>query len=455
MIRRSASLSWALAAASSIVAACAYGPKPAPIEQEDASVPNLTVDAGLSTRCVNLQCDVRACPKGEHTTLSGTVYDPAGISPLYNAIVYVPNAPVEPFAPRVSCDRCGAVASGDPITTTLTDEKGRFSLDKVPVSDDLPVVIQVGRWRRQITIDHVEACKDNPIPAELTHLPRNRHEGNIPLLAVVTGGFDPLECLVRKIGIDDEEFTGDTGEGRVHLFRGVFGGGLPTSRGALALYPQIDRYDAVLLSCEGDTYPENKPLDATYAMRDYLNQGGRFFGSHFQYYWFAPLPDGAGVKPFPEVAVWDQRAGMNDTIDSQIDVSFPKGKAYDEWLGYVGALEPSGLLHVRQARRDIDDAIAPFSQSWVHTDPRVDPRAVQLLTFNTPVEAEPAAQCGRVVYNDMHVASQDFTGMTFPKGCVTKGLSSQEKALEFMIFDLTSCIQEDSVPPDPPSNPLK
>jgi hypothetical protein len=147
---------------------------------------------------------------------------------------------------------------------------------------------------------------------------------------------------------------------------------------------------------------------------------------------------------------------MNDTIEGVVDVSFPKGKAYYDWLTNAGAIAPDGRLPVQQARRDILRAVSPLSQSWLHTDVSLgDPVAVQLLTFNTPLHAEPGSQCGRVVFSDMHVASQDTTGMTFPRGCVSKGLSAQEKALEFMLFDLSSCIQEDRVPPIPPSTPLK
>ena len=419
-------------------------------------MPDLGGDAGLTPACVNLECDRSACDEGRHTTVSGVVYDPAGQMPLYNAIVYVPNSPLQPFPAGVSCDHCGTLASGDPIVVALTDEQGRFVLKDVPAVDNLPVVIQVGRWRREISVDHVALCEDTPIPAELTHLPRNHREGNIPLYAVVTGGFDPLECLMRKIGIDDEEFTGGSGDGRVHLYRGVHGGGVKSSQDSLALYPQLDRYDAVLLACEGETYPQNKPYDATYAMLHYLDRGGRVYASHFQYYWFAPFPDGAGVTPLPSAAVWDQRAPISDDVYAQVDTSFPKGMAYFNWLSHAGAIGSDGLMIVTEARKDISAAVAGVSQAWVHTDTRrYDPRAMELLTFNTPVHAPPETQCGRVVFSDMHVASDDMTGQTFPTGCVTKGLTSQEKALEFMIFDLSSCVKQDALPPIPPSVPLK
>jgi hypothetical protein len=301
-----------------------------------------------------------------------------------------------------------------------------------------------------VVIPHVEGCAENTVPASQTHLPRNRKEGDIPLYAIVTGGFDPLECLMRKIGVDDEEFTGATGPGRIHLYQGMYGGGAASSLPAVALYPQINRYDAVLLACEGDTYPDNKPLDAAISMLDFLNMGGRVYASHFQYYWFAPSPLGAGVPPLPTVGQWDLNASIDDSINAKVDVSFPKGLAYFNWLSHVGAIGVDGLISIESVRRDIDYAVSPLAQSWIHSDAQQEPPAVQMLTFNAPVGVAPQQQCGRAVFSDMHVASNDLTGQIFPQGCITTGLSSQEKALEFMLFDLSSCIQEDGSPASPP-----
>jgi len=148
--------------------------------------------------CTGLACQVKDCGSSP-TSLSGTVYAPNGTLPLYNVIVYVPNSEVKAFPDGVQCDKCGSLASGNPITTTLSDYKGHFKLDNVPVGTNIPLVIQLGKWRRQITIPTVKECTDNPITDKnLTRLPKKRSEGDMPKIAVTTGGCDKLSACCRR-----------------------------------------------------------------------------------------------------------------------------------------------------------------------------------------------------------------------------------------------------------------
>jgi len=67
-------------------------------------------------------------------------------------------------------------------------------------------------------------------------------------------------------------------------------------------------------------------------------------------------------------------------------------------------------------------------------------------TFDTPFGASQV--CGRVVYSDFHVEnSSGANGSTFPSECAMGGLTPQEKLLEFMLFDLTSCVSPPTCKP--------
>ncbi len=411
--------------------------------------------AGGSPACQGLECQQVPCDGDLTTTITGTVYEPAGKVPLYNVVVYVPNAPLDPIPEGASCDKCGSTLSGNPVVTAITDTKGQFVLENVPVGEDIPLVIQVGKWRRQVTIPKVDACQDNPIsdPA-LTRLPRSKDEGDLPRIALTTGGADPLECLLRKIGIDDKEFGVAGGTERVHFFAGK-GGSNQYSDGfnAIGSFPEVNSlwdsastlmpYDIVLLACDATQDPSDKPPEALQAMYDYTAAGGRVFASHWNNYFLEKGPD-----PFPATGDWDHQPDLPNPITAQVDMTFPKGQALGDWLMNVGASQTLGEVEIKEAQHTVNAANPP-AQQWIFAP---DHNSVQYFTFNTPIGVPEEEQCGRLVYSDIHVSSGDDIGQPFPDGCNTTELSPQEKVLLFMLFDLSSCIIPDEDPPiEPPT----
>jgi hypothetical protein len=395
--------------------------------------------------CTGLACQVVDCMGAPSTTLSGTVFAPTHVNPdpLYNAIVYVPNAPIEPFPAGVSCDKCGTLTSGAPITTALTGPDGKFTLKNVPVGDNIPLVIQIGRWRRQVTIPNVPQCVDTPVAAELTRMPRNKMEGDIPQFAFSTGDADALECVLRKIGVDDAEFTVPSGNGRVHMFNqnGAIMPAIPDASTLWGDVATLSKYDIVVLDCEGDQY--DKAAAAQQNLIAYAGKGGRVLASHYSYVWLY------NDAPFSGTAMWAPRgARPNDPLTGTIDTSFPKGMAFAQWLANVNALSGPGQIAIHQPRFDATGVVAP-SQRWIYS---TGPDTLQHYTFNTPVGVPDDMQCGRVVFSDFHVTGSGGTsgGQTFPAECDSGPLSPQEKVIEFMLFDLASCIQKDTTPPSPP-----
>jgi hypothetical protein len=421
--------------------------------------------------CTNLCLQQVTCPAGGTTSISGKVYDPAGKVPLYNVVVYVPNAPVDPISTGASCDKCGIV-SGDPLVSTITDATGAFKLTNMPVGKDIPLVIQVGKWRRQITIPAVAQCVDTAMmDPQTTRLPKKQSEGDMPQMAIASGFSDPFECLLLKMGIDQSEFVRDTdpGSGRVHYYESTGVDMLPASPDAMTLWndlPKMMKHDIIMLPCEGQ--PIAKPdqdggISPKNNLLSYANAGGRVFTTHYAYVWLAGASVTGGwagapdFGPFIDAGVWAGQFPANEAQDdpafvTSIDQTFPKGDAYAHWLVNVGASSTLGQLTVNESRHDLVKENKPAAQRWNYeTDFHGEGPGVMHMTFNTPLGAADDKVCGRIVFSDFHVsASAKSDAGAFPASCLTGDLSPQEKALEFMFFDLSSCIQSDQTPPTPP-----
>jgi hypothetical protein len=114
----------------------------------------------------------------------------------------------------------------------------------------------------------------------------------------------------------------------------------------------------------------------------------------------------------------------------------------------------AGELPIVAARHnaDVGSSNAP-SQPWIVADANAQaPGATQYFSFNTPIGAAPASQCGQVVFTDIHVgaASHDQPSLPVPAECADIDLSPQEKALEFLVFNLASCLTPAGDAPAPP-----
>ncbi|MFO0575555.1 MAG: carboxypeptidase regulatory-like domain-containing protein [Polyangia bacterium] len=416
--------------------------------------------------CSGLQCQVVNCQdQGKpSTTLSGVVNIPAGNLPLYGASVYVPGVPEVPIVSGATCDRCDQSAASRAIAQTTTDINGRFTLRDVPAGSNIPLVIRLGKWRRQITLPAVTACADTPVEPTQTRLPRNQTEGDIPKIAVATGGYDAIECLLRKLGIEDREFTTESGTGRVNLFAGNGGtnryapslGGafftVASDTGTPGWWSSLDnlkKYDTVILSCEGGTNPNEKSASARQALLDYINLGGRVFASHWHNIWISggpgPLPSVATFRPLPGVE-------YNTTIEADINLGQPKGAALADWMVGVGGSTTRGKLSILKARNTVLTINDQLTERFVSYNDPMRGVVQQYFSFFAPIGASMGSQCGRMVFTDMHVSGNDAMSpdpnldmssptLPFPNGCRTPTLTPQEKALLFLLFDLTNCVQ--------------
>jgi hypothetical protein len=338
--------------------------------------------------CTGL-CLLQTKCDGGTTSVSGTVYAPTDPSagfgspdPINHALVYVPNgaagAPlygVQPFGQTVSCDSCNAQITGSPLVQVRTGVDGTFQLDNVPVMNDMPLVIQVGKWRRMITVPTTTACGNIALSAEQTRLARSHTEAgttvngvpvllaDIPRVGFVTGNADQMECVLRKIGIADGDFgdptapiaSGATDGHRVDFYQdngATYSAGTPA---ATKLYdnqtcttvadcpavpgqactsntcakPALGLYDLVVFACVGG---EVSKTDAERQnVIDYANAGGRIFNTHYSYVW---LWDQPSATSFSSTATWvgDQTAPSPNPLTVWLDTTFAKGMDLANWL---------------------------------------------------------------------------------------------------------------------------
>ena len=323
-------------------------------------------------------------------------------------------------------------------------------MQDVPVGANIPVVIQTGKWRRQITLPMVTACRDNVFSgAETFRLPKNQSEGHLPKIAMTRGGADSLECVLRRIGISDTEFTNPDGTGRVNIYYETGGGTGYTSGAAFppvsTLFNQtvINKYDMVVISCHGKSAMSRaQPVGEKQIVKNFVDAGGRVFGSHFSFGYFRGVAGTTDAKnfqptPWPLLAMWDGGSDAPFTVDT----SFAKGAAFADWLVAVGASTTRGQITLTSVESPAMSLTPGFgSQRWINTSD-----GIPYFSVPMPVEraATPAEQCGRFVHTGIHVAASG-NGSAFPTGCGTAALSPQEKAWEFLIFELSACALPDN-----------
>ncbi len=386
--------------------------------------------------------------------IAGTLPQYGTPDPVPNVIVYVPNSAVQPFPPGVQCNQCGADVTGSPLVETTTAVDGTFTLTNMPVGTNIPLVIQLGRWRRQLTIANVPACVNTPFGD--IHMPRTKAEGDIPLTAIATGNVDALECVLLKMGVAQSEFTDPGVGGRIEMYVADQSGGpgatidanTPSETQLWGTQTELDRYDQVLFPCEGvPGGPGNPNQESPAAQQNVINYttaGGRVFATHYSYVWLY------NDAPFSTTVPWAINTASYNSLPALIDTAAaPEVSVFGQWMLFIGAAtgSPPGFT-VAFPRHDFNNPVVnPPSVRWIYTTSNggfpLD------YTFNTPVGS--MNQCGRVIYSDFHVTNASSAGMTFPAECTTGPMTAQEKALEFLIWDLASCVPG---PPQPQCTPL-
>jgi hypothetical protein len=388
--------------------------------------------------CTGLCLQQTSCPGGGTTSISGTVYMPNGVVPLPNALVYVPNAPVAPFTPGVGCDSCSP--SGSPLVSAISSSNGTFAVTNMPVGSNIPLVIQVGRWRRQIIVPSVTACTNTSVSAATSRLPRTRFEGDIPLTAVVTGASDQEECLLRQIGVADSEFTNPSGTGRIQFYLGSTPNGAgaqidpttPSENTLVGAQATMNQYDAVMMNCQGSTTTPSSAAKQVFS--NFLSAGGRGLLFHYADGYLQNNP------PLSSLVAWNPDEGgiTSDPQTGYIDTSTPAGATFAQWLQLVAG-GTYGQLPMSLLRHDYDGVVAPaVNLIGLNQSGQIIP---QQFSANAPVGTPAGNQCGRITFLDNHpFTTTGSAGMTFPAECTNGPTTPQQLAAAYALFDAANCL---------------
>jgi hypothetical protein len=210
----------------------------------------------------------------------------------------------------------------------------------------------------------------------------------------------------------------------------------------------LEKYDIVMLACECTENQANKPNKQL--LHDWLAEGGKAFATHYQDTWFKD-----GPSDFHGVASWTPSSVASVPGPFKTDGSFPKGAALHDWLGASVALNADGTIPLNPP--DVKTSVTsvnPPTIRWIF-DSSTSAGNAKYLSFLTPIGGIPGGSsatpqyCGKAVFTDIHTSGQP-TG-NVPGDCTAgQALTPQQKALEFLFFDLSSCVQDDLRPPAPP-----
>jgi hypothetical protein len=418
---------------------------------------------------------------------------------LAGITVYVPTAAVAPLTDNPGgltappCDSCATLIPAT-VAQTVTGVDGSFVLSGVSAGMTT-IVAQTGRWRRVVSNFMVTANVANPVLDDAIRMPKNQTEGDIPKMALVMGEREALECMLLKIGIDAAEisnFTSSSDTQRIQLFRTngeITVAGTPQGHddlfgtctdgsGATCTTSDIgalNEYSAVILPCDSGTAGYTSAQ--LQRMKNYADAGGRLFMDHLT--GDEILKNGPAPWNDMTVAKWNN-GGMSGTLGpafGKVEGGNAAQEEFKAWLALWAPPSPSPAVPYPGAtwidtQNPRNDAFSPGPNvtNWIqgesHNNWSSHPDGDYSLSFSfeTPIET-PMTTCGRVLYNGMHV-SQSRTAidlmsltvpstLTFPTSCdTTTPLTSEEKALEYQLFQLTACALGGApAPPPPPPQP--
>jgi hypothetical protein len=128
--------------------------------------------------CTNLQCQLDKpgeCHRSRHDDQRSGVR-PGGKVPLYNVLLYVPNTALGPIPTGAVVRPLRLADLGHAGGGGLSGRDGKFTIKNAPSGTNIPLVIQIGKWRRKIILNTVTEVQDNAFSDPNTGAAAAQHE---------------------------------------------------------------------------------------------------------------------------------------------------------------------------------------------------------------------------------------------------------------------------------------
>ncbi len=399
-----------------------------------------------------------ACAGGVGGSITGIALAPNGHDPLPGVRVWIAPAGqvFAPAADAVVCQHCADPPAASVWVLSGTD--GSFSLRGavVDAGGSFTVVFESGGFRHVERGVTVAPCGNVALPAARTHLPgASSGDDTVPRIAVA--GYRTAPTGSRSIDVNDRfthvlDAIGITGYDTVDPDHGGTNGGHGMDLVALLDAPDtLARYQILVTPCGvlGNFTPSTLLTAPRVAnLQAWLARGGRLYASDLAYpviqrVYPAGITFASGHPARGEAA--DIGVGLASTATLPGTVDDPGMLAWLQQVGAVTAGQSTVALRDFKDPWGAVDALpdaelmtgtggASSGHVWVSGDvswhegptgPHHHPLTVQA---DYPGPANDF--CGRVVFTSYHV--QTDTSAT---------LSPQERVLEYLFFQLATCIQ--------------
>jgi hypothetical protein len=397
--------------------------------------------------CHGRLCDLPHCAPGTTTEIVGRLFAGNGSDPVPGAIVFVPVADVPELPTAVTCDQCNNLPSA--VTTATTSFDGSFRLRGVPAGT-FPLVARLGRFQRVATIT-ATACIENRVDADPDtgnkglRLPRKKGElaplDRLPRIAVISGDYDQIECVLKRIGVDELDMyngraTGTTNPPAIAEQATLLGDG-----------KRLFSYDIVVVNCTDNQY-QSLLANATVKqnLESFVASGGRLYVTDWAYDVIEQVPAFSPYICFepqsppaaPMCSAGPARPMSADSRDYYSGRSQILDPEMARWLTqFPGTIDGSSSVEVDYSFVVVSKVGGDSngkSTVWVQGPAKGYGTRPQTVTFDYK-------SCGRVhfsTYNTEPNGNVDDS-QRWPSGCKAS-LSAQERLLEYLFFNVAACV---------------